>query len=210
MKVVQTYSHLGGKEILQLKKRAIWKDIRDVIGAVDAEACRTKESGEQRKANKGLLYSPIDMNKTFKDEFQARGWNEGRVSYAVTADQDILADPIFFQLDYEKQKAKLAEAGKRINQEYFYSFNQTDFVKSKVAVEVQFGKYSFVAFDLFVKHLAFYQQRSIEVGVEILPMKSLQKDMSSGVGYYEGELFNLARQGRGSPPVPLVVIGISQ
>ncbi len=88
------------------------------------------------------------------------------------------------------------------------SYNQTDFVKERVAMEVQFGKYAFVAYDLFVKHLAFYVSDKIDVGVEILPMKSLQSQMSSGPGYYEGELYNLIRQGRGVPAVPLVIIGI--
>lgn len=36
-----------------------------------------------------------------------------------------------------------------------FSYNQTDFVKDRIAIEVQFGKYSFVAYDLFVKHMAF-------------------------------------------------------
>ena len=88
------------------------------------------------------------------------------------------------------------------------SYNQTDFVKNRIAVEVQFGKYSFIAYDLFVKHLAFYVGDTIEVGVEILPMKEMQTEMSSGPGYYEGALFDLARQGRGVPAVPLVLIGI--
>ncbi|MFZ5473953.1 MAG: BglII/BstYI family type II restriction endonuclease, partial [Pseudomonadota bacterium] len=83
-----------------------------------------------------------------------------------------------------------------------------DFVKDRVAVEVQFGKYSFVAYDLFVKHLAFYVGDQIDVGIEILPMKSLQSQMSSGVAYYEGELYNVVRQGRGVPAVPLVLVGI--
>src|SRR4030042_4736024 len=47
------------------------------------------------------------------------------------------------------------------------------FIKDRVAIEVQFGKYSFVAYDLFVKHLAFYIGDHIDVGIEILPMKSL-------------------------------------
>jgi len=85
---------------------------------------------------------------------------------------------------------------------------RADFVKDRVAVEVQFGKYSFVAYDLFVKHLAFYIGNRIDVGIEILPMKSLQSDMSSGVPYYEGEFYNVVRQGRGVPAVPLVVIGV--
>jgi len=39
-------------------------------------------------------------------------------------------------------------------------------------------------------------------------MKSLQSQMSSGVAYYEGELYNVIRQGRGVPAVPLVLVGI--
>lgn len=81
--------------------------------------------------------------------------------------------------------------------------------KDRVAVEVQFGKYAFVAFDLFVKHMAFFVGDVIDLGIEILPMKELQAEMSSGPGYYEGELYNLIRQGRGIPAVPLVIIGIA-
>ena len=49
---------------------------------------------------------------------------------------------------------------------------------------------------------------TIDVGIEVLPMKSLQKNMSSGVAYYEGELYNVVRQGRGVPAVPIVLIGV--
>jgi hypothetical protein len=40
-------------------------------------------------------------------------------------------------------------------------------------------------------------------------MKSLQAQMSSGPGYYEGELYNLIRQGRGIPAVPLILLGVA-
>ena len=74
----------------------------------------------------------------------------------------------------DEQKREIEAAGHRA----IYSYNQTDFVKERVAVEVQFGKYAFVAYDLFVKHMAFYVGDVIDVGVEILPMKTLQKWMS--------------------------------
>ena len=208
MKVAEVYSHLGGEEILLVRKRAVWDEVMDVIASIDAEACRTKVSKEKNRQGT-MLYSPTDMNSAFKNAFSALDWHEDRVAYAVCSDQLVLEDPMFFQLSYEQQRAQLDAQGKALNTDYFYSYNQTDFVKDQVAVEVQFGKYSFVAYDLFVKHLAFFQQRKIGVGIEILPMKALQTQMSSGVGYYEGELFNLARQGRGSPPVPLIVIGIT-
>lgn len=104
----------------------------------------------------------------------------------------------------EEQKAEIEAAGEKP----IFSYNQTDFVKDRVAIEVQFGKYSFVAYDLFVKHLAFYVRDQIDVGIEILAMKSLQSNMSSGPGYYEGELYNIIRNGRGVPAVPLVLIGV--
>jgi hypothetical protein len=90
----------------------------------------------------------------------------------------------------------------------FASYNQTDFIKERVEIEVQFGKYAFVAFDMFVKHMAFFIGDQIDVGVEILPMKTLHDEMSSGVPYYERGLYDLLRQGRSTPAVPLVVVGI--
>lgn len=107
-------------------------------------------------------------------------------------------------LTADEQRQEIIDAGKTP----IFSYNQTDFVKDRIAIEVQFGKYAFVAYDLFVKHMAFFVGDVIDVGVEILPMKELQAEMSSGVAYYEGELYNLLRQGRGSPAVPLVLIGV--
>ena len=74
---------------------------------------------------------------------------------------------------------------------------------------MQFGKYSFVAYDLFVKHMAFFVGNIIDVGVEILPMKELQEEMSSGPQYYEAALYDLIRQGRSTPAVPMVILGLT-
>jgi hypothetical protein len=49
----------------------------------------------------------------------------------------------------------------------------------------------------------------INVGVEILPVKSMQCEMSSGIAYYEGEVYNVLRHGRNNPPVPLLIIGVA-
>ena len=105
----------------------------------------------------------------------------------------------------KEQKEFLQANGEK---EPIFSYNQTDFVKEKIAVEIQFGKYSFVAFDLFVKHMLFYSGGVINLGIEILPTKLMQSQMSSGVAYFEGEVYNVMRQGRNSPPVPLLILGI--
>jgi hypothetical protein len=201
MKIVETYSHLNGLEFLLVHHSALWKEIKRVIKAVNAEKCKTKVSEEKRMKGE-LLYSPIAMNKCFKQLLAAAHWQETRVNYWVTKDEKLIRKTL--ALPAEEQKRQIEEAGEKP----IFSYNQTDFVKSRVAIEVQFGKYSFVAYDLFVKHLAFYIGDKIDVGVEILPMKSLQSQMSSGVAYYEGEFYNVVRQGRGVPAVPLVILGI--
>ena len=40
-------------------------------------------------------------------------------------------------------------------------------------------------------------------------MKALARAMSSGVAYYERDLLNVIRQGRGVPAVPLVLVGVT-
>jgi len=202
MKIVKTYSHQNGLEYLLVHKPKLWKEIQDVIKLVDAEVCRTKVSNEVRMKGQ-LKYSPIDMNKSFDELLRARKWEESRVTYWVTDDERLIRKTI--TQPAHEQKRDIEAAGHLP----IMSYNQTDFVKDRVAIEVQFGKYAFVAYDLFVKHLAFYVRDQIDVGIEILPMKALQQHMSSGPGYYEGELYNVIRNGRGVPAVPLVMIGIA-
>ncbi|HUS58541.1 MAG TPA: BglII/BstYI family type II restriction endonuclease [Planctomycetota bacterium] len=201
MKISEFYSHLNGLEFLMVRKPGLWEEIQQVITAVSAEECKTKISKEARTSGE-VFYSPVAMNACFRSLLKARGWNESRVSYWVTKDERLIRKTLTMPPD--EQKREIEDAG----QTPIYSYNQTDFVKDRVAVEVQFGKYAFVAYDLFVKHLAFYIGDRIDVGVEILPTKSLQKEMSSGVSYYEGELYNVVRQGRGVPAVPLILIGV--
>ena len=143
------------------------------------------------------------MNSSFERLLKARDWRESRVTYWVTHDEKLIRQTLPQTAD--ELKREIEKAGLTP----ILSYNQTDFVKDRVAIEVQFGKYAFVAYDLFVKHLAFYVRDQIDVGIEILPMKALQQHMSSGPGYYEGELYNVIRNGRGVPAVPLVVIGIA-
>lgn len=201
MKIAEKYSHLNGLEFLLVHKPSLWREIEAVIAAVDASECQTKVSKEKKMKGK-LLFSPIDMNAAFNRLLRKKSWDESRVSYWVTKSEKLIRKTL--TMSAEEQKREIEAAGETP----IYSYNQTDFVKDRVVVEVQFGKYAFVAYDLFVKHLAFYVGDRIDVGIEVLPMKSLQSRMSSGVAYYEGEFYNVVRQGRGVPAVPLVLIGI--
>lgn len=202
MRIATHYSHLNGLEFLLVHQPRLWKEIRNVIESVDAAACRTKVSKETRSKDR-LFFAPIVMNQVVKASFERHGWGERRTSYWVTSEARLIRKTM--HMPPAQQKAEIEAAGLKP----IWSYNQTDFVKDRIAVEVQFGKYAFVAYDLFVKHMAFFVGDVIDVGIEILPMKELQEHMSSGVAYYEGELYNLIREGRGVPAVPLVLIGVA-
>jgi hypothetical protein len=201
MRVAKKHSHLNGEEWLLVHEKDIYQQILDVIQEIDAEKCRTKISKEKGMMGRAL-YSPIDLNKEFDNRFSKLGWSSTRYTYYVAHNFEQME--AMSHMSLEQQKQYLLDNGA----EPILSYNQTDHVKRNVAIEVQFGKYAFVAYDLFVKHLAFYAGRIIDVGIEILPTKAMQKEMSSGIAYYEGELHNVLRHGRTNPPVPLVIIGV--
>jgi hypothetical protein len=171
LRIVEQYSHLNGYEHILVHKPQVWQDIVDVIGLIDAEACRTKESRERGKEGH-MLFSPGHLNRSSHEEFDRRDWHESRTSYWVTSDAQLIRKTV--SLPAADQKREIVAAGKMP----IASYNQTDFVRDRIAVEVQFGKYSFVAYDLFVKHMAFYVGDVIDVGVEVLPMKEMSNHMS--------------------------------
>ena len=201
MRIAAKYSHLNGEEYLLVHKPHLWIEVQDIIDKVDADSHRTKVSRERRSEG-NLLFAPKEINRAFKTGFKVSGWTERRSTFWVTHDEKLLRS--IYELPAHKQRQTIEEEGL----EPIRSYNQTDFLKERVAVEVQFGKYAFVAHDIFVKHLSFYVSDIIDVGIEILPMKVMEREMSSGVPYYERDLLNLLRQGRSVPAVPLVLVGI--
>jgi hypothetical protein len=180
----------------------LYEEIIETINGINASLLKTKISKEKTMKGK-QLFSPIELNRVFNEKFNEIGWKESRYQYYVTTTRELI--PELISLPYSEQKDFLKSKGIT---DPISSYKQTDFVKDHIAVEVQFGKYAFVAFDLFVKHMLFYSGGIINLGIEILPTKKMQSQMSSGVAYFEGEVYNVLRHGRNNPPVPLLVLGI--
>ncbi|WP_121021232.1 BglII/BstYI family type II restriction endonuclease [Helicobacter vulpis] len=201
MNIAYVHSHLNGLEFLQVHHPHLWQEIIHVITSINAHACQSKISLEKGRAG-DRLFSPVELNKAFQISLNSLGWLEKRQSYYLTPDQSLAFETMY--LSPELQKHTIEAQG----QTAYYSYNQTDFLKERIAIEVQFGKYAFVAYDLFVKHMAFYVANAIDVGIEIMPAKAMCACMSSGIAYYESEVYNLYRQGRNTPAVPLILIGI--
>ena len=186
MKFAKHHSHLGGLEYLMVHWPELWDEVASIIARTDGDGLHTNVVlGTQERA-----YDSAEL---------AVGLGEG----FIRSDWDVVA-----RTEQEDKRARL-EDNPHNGPSSHYTAAPMYFVKNRVAVEVQFGRHFAVAFGLFVKHLAFFVGDLIDVGVEIVPMKQLQEEMSSGVPYYEGELYNLIREGRGVPAVPLVLVGIA-
>lgn len=202
MRIAAKYSHMNGEEFLLIRREKLWREISDLIESIDATDHRTKAPRENKTKRGALSYSPTSMDQAFKERLKHFGWKPERISWATQNEQMLRDAPHMFP---DEQIKAITTVGP----EPILSYNQTDFVKSRIAVEVRFGKYSSVAHDLFAKHLGFFILDAIDVGIEILPMKELEAQMPSGTPYFERSLQNILKQGRGVPAVPLVLVGVA-
>ncbi len=164
MDVVYTYSHLGGEEILLVRHPNYYKEIMEVINGIKNPG-KSKVSKEKTMKGKAL-YSPPELNTLFKDKFNNLGWNELKDFYDI-------------KIPHYPHIVKGA-------------YKQCDFFKEPILIEVQFGKYVFMFYDL-AKFQYFYNQGKIKLGVEIVPCHFLQKQMSTGVSYGEQLVYDLER-----------------
>lgn len=201
MRIANQYNHLNAREYLIVNKQSQYNEITHSITNLDANQF-LKISCDVSKLGK-VFYSQADINRAIKDTLYADMWRERRIEYYVTGDEETTRE-IINVFDKEEQKRKLEE--KALS--FYSTFNQVDFQKERVAVEVQFGKYFSVAYDLHVKHTFFYSRNDIDVGIEIIPTKAMEEHMDTGVPWFENEVTNVIREGRTNPPVPILILGI--
>lgn len=190
MKIVGRYSLKNGLRILEKNYPSELDEIYKVIQLIDASRYKTKISKE--KTSKGeVLYSPGKLNNAFKEHFFKRGWQTIRVP-----------------CDYSTQYyvAGYAPPERRGLKPY----REIDFVKNRVGVEVQFGKYAFMVYNVAAKMTIFHNLGFIDVGVEIVPVKELQAEMSTGVSYFEQFVWDLEHRGTANIDIPVLVLGITQ
>lgn len=183
MVIIATYSFNGGKEYILEHHREEYEEVCEIISLVNAEHCKTKRSKEKTMKGK-LLYSPIDLNREFKNYFKLKGWN---INPRIKVNTYI-------------PETKESHSG----------FREMDAIKNKLGVEVQFGKYAFMVYNVAAKMTIFSKQNLIDSGIEIVPMLSFAKDMSTGVSYFEQMKTDLEMRGVSNIDIPVLIIGIAQ
>lgn len=189
MKLVAVYSFNKGEEEVLRKYGALHTEIIDVIQNIDSSICKTKVSKEKTMPG-AMLYSPRKLNKEFKAIFQEKGWKPQRVPCKYPTQ--------YYLNDYEPQRLRSG------------AFREMDFLKEKLGVEVQFGKYSFMVYNVAAKMTIFRNLGFIDTGVEIVPVKTFADDMSTGVSYFEQFVWDLEHRGISNIDIPVLILGIDQ
>jgi len=188
MRIVGVYSFNRGKEIIESKFELELREIKAVIAAIDSRKHKTKVSREKTMPGK-MLYKPNSLNKAFQQEFEQRGWHKHKVNCEYPTE--------FYAKGY---KPTALSKG---------AFREMDFVKNRIGVEVQFGKYAFMVYNVAAKMTIFHNLNIIDVGVEIVPVKDFADDMSTGVSYFEQFVWDLEHRGVSNIDIPVLILGIA-
>lgn len=189
MIIAGIYSFKGGQEVIEREYSAELQEIIEVIEIVDSSNYKTKISQEKTMPGK-LLYSPGLLNRAFREEFSKRQW----ANYSVTCD---------YPTQYYTPEYKPAKQSRG-------AFRDIDFVKNRLGVEVQFGKYSFMVYNVCAKMTIFNRLGVIDAGVEIVPVKEFAQEMSSGVSYFEQFVWDLEQRGTADIDIPVLILGIME
>ena len=135
-----------------------------------------------------MLFNPKSLNRAFKKEFYDRQWRNVKVRCDYPKD--------YYTESYEPKMMKGV------------AFREVDFVKESLGVEVQFGKYAFMVYNVSAKMTIFANKNIIDSGVEIVPMNGMARMMSTGVSYFEQMKTDLELRGEADIDIPVLILGI--
>jgi hypothetical protein len=176
--------------------------VEEALRLVDLDNLEKKISKEKGREGH-LLWSPIQINKAFERRMDTVGWQEYTDNYYVCEDFDV--NRAASLLPYREQKVFIHAAGL----DAYRSNTQSDFLHDGSVVEMQLGKYSFVFYDIMVKNSILRHAGLVQCAIEIVPMKSLQAQMSSGPSYYEHVNDKFGRMHPDDlPRLPTLILGI--
>lgn len=185
MKIIARYSHNAGEEFIAREFSTELEEIINAVEAVDINSHRTKvtkEKGSKFKPGQ-LLFSPVDMNKAIYRGLEPHGWRRRRIAVS----------------------SPMARGGGLVHTGY----REMDGLKNGLGLEIQFGKYAFMGYDILGKMPIFRNLNLIRAGIELVPTKEIAiGNMSSGVSYFEQITADLELRGASNLDVPLLVLGI--
>lgn len=187
MIIAGRYSFNGGEDYIKKHHKSLLKEIEQIISKVDANKHKVKTSREKTMPGR-TLFSPISLNKIFKNEFSRRNWKYIRIKCD-------------YPTCYYTPRFKSSSLNKG-------AFREMDFVKNNLGIEIQFGKYAFMVYNVCAKMTIFHNFGFINSGVEIVPIKQFADEMSTGVSYFEQFVWDLEHRGVSNLDIPVLILGI--
>lgn len=188
MIIAAEYSFNGGSAFVEQRFPWAAKEVEEILAGIAASEYRTKKSREKTMPGR-MLYNPIALNRAIAKAFKAHGWisnNRIKCNYSSK----------FYRKDYTP---KPLQSG---------AFREMDFIKDRLGVEVQFGKYAFMVYNVCAKMTIFHNMGFIDAGIEIVPVKAFADSMSTGVSYFEQIVWDLENRGVSDIDIPVIVFGI--
>jgi len=189
MKIVGVYSFNNGKQTVEEKYPKLFEEVELIIEKVDAQKCKTKRSREKTMRGR-ILFAPLKLNSAFKKQFLALGWKAQRVTCEYPTQ--------YYVSDYQPDHLRKG------------AFREMDFIKQNLGVEVQFGKYAFMVYNVCAQMTIFHKLGYIDTGIEIVPIKQFSEQMSTGVSYFEQFVWDLEHRGVSDIDIPVLILGIDK
>lgn len=164
MIIAAEYSFNNGRTVISEKWPRLIDEAEQVVSSIDAISHKTKRSREKTMEGR-MLFNPTSLNRAFKSAFAERNWDKHRVPCEYPTE--------FYREGYAPKPLRPG------------AFREMDFLKDRLGIEVQFGKYAFMVYNVCAKMTIFHNLNIIDAGVEIVPVKSFADEMSTGVSYFE-------------------------
>jgi hypothetical protein len=181
MLIRDIYSHKNGEDFITKNHSNELQEIKDAVANIDAIKALCKKTDEKTKPP--LLFSPKVLNEYLKKYLCEYGWTE-----KAPGSSKGFKEPRIYLGDRE--------------------FREMDGIKNKVGLEIQFGKYAFMGYDIFSKMPIFNKQGLIECGIELVAMPSIVKNMSTGVSSFNQIVMDMKARGVADLDLPTIIVGI--
>lgn len=180
MIIAGRFSFNNGEETIQDNYPHLLKEVEEVIGQIDAESCRVKKP-QGREANK--------LKRI------------GETHFYSPPHLNALFDLHFHKHGWD-MKPRI-----RTHDRTRAGYREMDFLKEKLGLEVQIGKYAFLTYDIVAKMVIFRNLGIMDCGIEICPMASMLPHLSSGIGSFEQVVWDLKLRGVMDKDVPVLLLG---
>lgn len=178
MIIAGRYSFNNGHETIQAKHPQLLSEIETVIATVGIEAMEERD----KRKRIARLRSALEV------DFRSRGWRREQIEGTYPA-------------DYYTNTPDHGAADMRIGR-------HMTCVKDKLGVELSFGENPMRVYSGCAKMTIFKNCGVIDSGIDIVPVKQLADEMSSGGSYFEQFVWDLEARGVADIDIPVLILGI--